>query len=108
MCIRDSQRRVHGDDSKSFPYVLIGNKADKGEKLVSEANVTTWCKDFNDMPYFETSAKTGENVINAFQLIAEMSLKRAIARGPAASPRDDRVKVVHKEAQPLKKKKLCC
>ena len=65
------------DDPKSFPFVLIGNKLDKeNERSVPATKAEAWCKENNDMPYFETSAKEGFKVSEAF---IEM-VRRGIAR----------------------------
>ena len=48
------------DDPKNFPFVLIGNKVDREpERKVSGQKAEEWCKENNDMQYFETSAKDG-------------------------------------------------
>ena len=55
------------DDPKTFPFVLIGNKVDKEEdRKVSAQKAEAWCKENNDMAYFETSAKEGVSVNEAF------------------------------------------
>ena len=55
----------------SFPFILIANKID----LVDQRHVTTEeCKQFAEklkMPYFETSAKTGQGVNEAFNALLE-------------------------------------
>ncbi len=54
------------------PAVLLANKSDLENWELSQEDV----KDFADrlgMPYFLTSAKTGENVENAFRKLAEMT-----------------------------------
>ena len=65
------------DDPKSFPFVLIGNKVDReSERKVSAEKARAWCKENNDMAYFETSAKEGVSVTEAF---IEM-VRKGIAR----------------------------
>ena len=55
------------DEPKSFPFVLIGNKVDReSERRVPRQKAEAWCKENNDMPYFETSAKEGVAVTEAF------------------------------------------
>ena len=55
------------DDPKSFPFVLLGNKVDReSERRVPATKAQAWCKENNDMPYFETSAKEGVSVTEAF------------------------------------------
>ena len=51
----------------NYPIILVGNKADKeGTREVSRERIEEWCQKHDDMPYFETSAKTGANVDEAF------------------------------------------
>eukprot|EP01147_Barroeca_monosierra_P011248 gene11248-3295_t len=62
------------DDGKIFPFLLLGNKADLPNHEVSEEEAQEWCSRNGNVPYFETSAKTGSNVENAFQKAAIMLL----------------------------------
>ena len=59
----------------SIPRIIIGNKIDiKNERKISRAHAQHLCEKLN-ATYFETSAKTGENVDLIFEKIAEMTLK---------------------------------
>ncbi|KAG5547918.1 hypothetical protein RHGRI_013562 [Rhododendron griersonianum] len=73
-------------DPENFPFVVIGNKIDVDggnsrvvgfcEYLqVSEKKARAWCASKGNIPYFETSAKDGINVEEAFQCIAKNALK---------------------------------
>ena len=65
------------DEPKSFPFVLIGNKVDReSERKITEEKARAWCKENNDMAYFETSAKEGVSVNEAFISM----VKKGIAR----------------------------
>lgn len=56
---------------KSFPFVVIGNKIDlEGRRIVDTNTAKLWCED-QGFPYIEASAKTGEGVVKAFEMIAE-------------------------------------
>ena len=55
---------------------LIGNKADLAEnRTVSFSEANTYAIERN-MPYFETSAKRGDNVENVFKTVTNMVLQR--------------------------------
>ncbi|EDR26390.1 hypothetical protein, conserved [Entamoeba dispar SAW760] len=58
-----------------FPFVIIGNKIDKGSVISKEA-VTDWIQ-FNglDAIYVESSALTGDNVDFVFECLAKKALE---------------------------------
>ncbi|PIN22112.1 Ras-related GTPase [Handroanthus impetiginosus] len=65
-------------DPENFPFVVIGNKIDVdggNSRVVSEKKARAWCASKGNIPYFETSAKEGINVEEAFQVIAKNALK---------------------------------
>ncbi|KAH6757875.1 RAB GTPase-like protein G3F, partial [Perilla frutescens var. hirtella] len=65
-------------DPENFPFVVIGNKTDVdggNSRVVSEKKARAWCASKGNIPYFETSAKEGTNVEEAFQVIAKNALK---------------------------------
>ena len=65
------------DDPKSFPFVLIGNKCDKeNDRKVDSKRAEQWCKENNDITYYETCAIEGVKVNDAFTEMAKMAMKR--------------------------------
>ncbi|KAH9624666.1 hypothetical protein KSS87_001676 [Heliosperma pusillum] len=65
-------------DPENFPFVVIGNKLDVdggNSRVVPEKKAQAWCATKGNIPYFETSAKEGTNVEEAFQCIAKDALK---------------------------------
>ncbi len=60
---------------KFAPLILIANKNDL-EKEISEDQVKTLGEDINAISIVYTSAKTGENVEKAFQIISEQIIKK--------------------------------
>ena len=65
------------DDPKTFPFVVLGNKIDKeSERKVDGREGKEWCDANNGIPFYETSAKEGISVEQAFQDIARKALKR--------------------------------
>ena len=45
---------------------------------MADAKARSWCKNKNDIPFFETSAKDNTNVEQAFQTVARNALKQLI------------------------------
>ena len=56
------------------PFILVGNKSDMDREVSYETAASF--ADENDMPYFETSAITKENIIEAFTSLSEMIIKK--------------------------------
>lgn len=63
----------HAD--KSVNRILIGNKCDMPDRVVSRAEAEGLAKDYG-IAYFETSAKKGIGVEEAFRAIAEQVVER--------------------------------
>ncbi|XP_055324118.1 ras-related protein rab7-like [Sitodiplosis mosellana] len=61
-------------DADSFPFVIVGNKIDLENRVISTRNAEKWCQEHNNIPYFETSAKEGVNVQLAFETIAQKAI----------------------------------
>eukprot|EP01091_Cochliopodium_minus_P013640 TRINITY_DN4439_c0_g1_i1.p1 TRINITY_DN4439_c0_g1~~TRINITY_DN4439_c0_g1_i1.p1 ORF type:complete len:241 (-),score=58.50 TRINITY_DN4439_c0_g1_i1:18-740(-) len=63
--------RSNVDSKDDLPFLVIGNKIDlDGRRVITFEQANNWCTQ-NDYPYIETSAKTGEGVVKAFEEIAE-------------------------------------
>lgn len=56
-------------DPESFPFVVLGNKVDAGEdkRVIQSKRAQAFCQAKGGIPYFETSAKEGVNVEQAFE-----------------------------------------
>jgi len=61
------------NSNENFPMIVLGNKVDIENRAVENKKATAWCQSFN-LPYFETSAKDGLNVEQAFQTIAKLAV----------------------------------
>jgi len=62
-----------------FPFVVLGNKVDvdKVQRKIPQTRADAWAKKHKvPIPYYETSAKTAENVEQAFTEIARRALSQ--------------------------------
>jgi len=90
---------------ESFPFVVLGNKADLAKKRqVTSTKATTWCQSKGDIPHFETSAKEALNVEQAFQCIAQKALAQEANQKPIFIPNTVDLNKNTEE----KKEKGCC
>lgn len=63
---------------EKFPFVVLGNKIDLDNRVVSNRRAMAWCQNKNNIPYFETSAKQNINIELAFQTIAKKALEEEL------------------------------
>ncbi|XP_034489055.1 ras-related protein Rab-7a-like [Drosophila innubila] len=62
--------QVNPQNSEHFPFVVLGNKVDLNNRNVSTEEAQLWCKK-HKIPYFETSAKDGSSLKDAFKTVAQ-------------------------------------
>jgi len=63
------------EDQDQFPFLLLGNKCDLGEKITTN-DVNNWMNNrgFSNMVYMQTSAKNNINIKQAFDQVAKSCL----------------------------------
>ena len=64
-----------GSDINKISVIIIGNKIDSIEREVKRGEAEVYCQELG-YPYFETSAKTGENVDKAIKFLVKEVLKK--------------------------------
>ncbi|KAL7727822.1 hypothetical protein ACLKA6_019758 [Drosophila palustris] len=70
----DFLNEVNPQNPRDFPFVVLGNKADLGNRNVTKEEAEQWCK-IHNIPYFETSAKDGRNLKEAFETMAQKAFE---------------------------------
>jgi len=74
-------------NADSFPFVVLGNKADMANKRqLSASKAKAWCSAKGDIPHYETSAKEALNVEQAFHTIAKNALAQESQQKPIFIP----------------------
>jgi len=63
-------------EHEKFPFVVLGNKIDLEQRVISQKRAIAWCQSKGNVPYFETSAKEAIHVDQAFQTIAKLALEQ--------------------------------
>ncbi|MFX1511192.1 MAG: Rab family GTPase [Promethearchaeota archaeon] len=63
------------------PFIVLGNKSDLGDMcVISEEEEEKWASKVNAIANFRTSAKTGDNVEDAFHCLGEKVLTEIMQR----------------------------
>ena len=73
--------RTNPDDVEGFPFVVVGNKADRVDRAITIRRAENWCKERGHMVYLETSAKENLNVSLLFQTAATLALEKESETG---------------------------
>ena len=68
--IQSIKENMGNDFLERIPIVIIGNKIDSDEREVKTEDGQSFCKQQN-YPYFETSAKTGENIDSTIRFLVK-------------------------------------
>jgi small GTP-binding protein len=65
-----------GSEIEKIPVIIIGNKMDLKERKINKNDAEIYSTTELGYPYFETSAKTGENVDNTVKYLVKEVLKK--------------------------------
>ncbi|MHA1480842.1 MAG: hypothetical protein ACTSQZ_05425, partial [Candidatus Thorarchaeota archaeon] len=60
---------------KKIPLILVANKTDLPDRIIEPAEGKEFA-DSHDMPYLESSAKTGEGIIDIFEGLGTRLVKK--------------------------------
>ena len=72
--MRNLMKQMDAYADKSTKKILVGNKCDSPDRVVTEEEGKKLAEDFN-MSFFETSAKTNQNVNEVFNFLTQEILK---------------------------------
>ena len=100
--IRNWIKQIEANAQTNVCKVLVGNKCDKPDRVVTEEEGKKLADDFN-MSFFETSAKTNQNVNEVFNFLTAEILK-----SNAGKPQGDGNKKLSKTDGNKEGKKGCC
>ena len=99
--IRNWIKQIEANAQTNVCKVLVGNKCDKPDRVVTEEEGRKLASDFN-MSFFETSAKTNQNVNEVFTFLTQEILKNN--EGKTQTSAGDKLK----PGQSKEGKKGCC
>ena len=100
--IRNWIKQIEANAQTNVCKVLVGNKCDKPDRVVTEEEGKKLADDFN-MSFFETSAKTNQNVNEVFNFLTQEILKTSGGKPQSGTGGDKLSKDKNKEG-----KKGCC
>ena len=72
--VKNWVNQIEQNAKSSICKVLVGNKCDKAERVITEEQGRKLAEEYN-MKFYETSAKTGQNVEEAFTYLTGEILK---------------------------------
>ena len=91
-----------GEDLDHIPIIILGNKIDSEDREVKTEDAEAFCKKEN-YPYFETSAKTGENIDQAVRFLVKKLME---LNSDNKGGNNDNIKI-NKEEHKKKEKSGC-
>lgn len=96
-------QEINENDCHSVPRVLVGNKTDCQNRIVTTETATKWAQS-KKLPYFESSAKLNEGISELFLHLTKLALDKKQASDRPKN-NDKKVELTDKTK---KKKSSCC
>jgi len=102
-------------DPSSFPFIVVGNKTDGSNRVVSREVAESWCRTNGGYTYVETCATSGEGVDPLFMETGRKALTQnneddfmpTSLSGASGAIKIDRATEAAAEEDKKKKKKKC-
>lgn len=104
--ISNWMKQIEQHASKDVAKVLVGNKADKEDKVIDKETGKQLADEYG-LEFFETSAKSGLNIAELFEHIAHSIIKDKKKAGHAEGDRET-VTIHKKKDDDKSSKKGCC
>jgi GTPase SAR1 family protein len=95
---------------KTVPKILVGNKDDNDNeigKVVLTTDASAYAEQKN-LPFFETSAKDNKNIVEAFNEITSLALKRRLNQPANAQAGNGGTRIGPKRIVGGSTPKKCC
>lgn len=105
--ISNWMKQIEQHASKDVAKVLVGNKADKEDKVIDTETGKQLADEYG-LEFFETSAKTGQNINELFQHIAHSIIKDKKKSGPTSGAARGDTVTIGKSDKKEEKKGGCC
>ena len=105
-CFCCAVQNIEANAAPNVNKILLGNKSDTSKRAVGRSEGEALAAEFG-VDFFETSAKTGSFVEDAFVTISRHVKTRLEREKPSASVSDAPVGVI-KASKEKKQKKKCC
>jgi Ras-related protein Rab-8A len=105
--ISNWMKQIEQHASKDVAKVLVGNKADKEDKVIDTETGKQLADEYG-LEFFETSAKTGQNINELFQHIAHSIIKDKKKSGPTGGAARGDTVTIGKADKKEEKKGGCC
>jgi len=101
--VRHWMKQIEVHASSSVNKILVGNKSDMSERVITTERGAALAKDFG-VKFFETSAKLNTNVSDAFVTIARDVVHRVLASAPTPPP----LRIIPEPEEPTTTRGPCC
>ena len=62
------------NNAEAFPFIVVGNKRDGENRVVTKETAEAWCRSNGGYAYFETCATSGEGVETLFMETGKKAL----------------------------------
>uniref|UniRef100_A0A0K0EQG1 Rab family GTPase n=1 Tax=Strongyloides stercoralis TaxID=6248 RepID=A0A0K0EQG1_STRER len=93
-----------------FPFIVMGNKIDKGCRAISNEVIEGWKEMNKDISHFEVSAKEDINIRSAFNIIPELVMQEKFVNDKCNNINLQTISLIKNRRMSMKKSSIsyCC